>query len=94
MIDHRVSIYEDLHKVQNTCLEYKGLLMKLSETFTDFNICFLYLAGQAKISKEDLWPDLFDKLTLELQRTVLPVYLTLTTVKSLADECLSLDQSL
>ena len=94
MINHLASIYEDPYKVQNACFEYKGLLMKLSETFADFNTRFLHLAGQAKIPKEDLRPDLFDKLTLDLQRTVLPVYSTLTTVKSLADECLSLDQGL
>src|SRR5436190_14335556 len=94
MISHLTSIYEDPHKVQNTCLNYKSLFMKLSETFADFHTCFLHLAGQAKIPKDDLCPDLFDKLTLELQRTVLPVYSTLKTVKRLADECLSIDQTL
>ena len=52
------------------------------------------MAGQAKIPKDDLRPDLFDKLTLELQRTVLPSYPMLTTVKALADQCLFLDQGL
>ena len=94
MINYLSSIYEDLYKVQNACLKYKGLIMKPTETFADFYTCFLHLAGQAKIPKEDLRPDLFDKLTLELQRTVLLVYLLLTTVKALADECLSLDQGL
>jgi hypothetical protein len=69
-------------------------MMKSTETFADFHTRFLYLAGQARIPEEDLRLDLFDKLTLELQRTVLPVYSTLQTVKSLADECLSLDQGL
>ena len=68
--------------------------MKSTKTFADFYTCFLYLAGQAQIPEEDLRLDLFDKLTLELQRTVLLVYSTLTTVKSLADECLFLDQGL
>ena len=54
MINHLASIYKDPYKVQNACFEYKGLLMKLSETFADFNIRFLHLAGQAKIPKEDL----------------------------------------
>jgi len=65
--------------------------MKTSKTFADFHTRFLHLAGQAWILEEDLQLDLFDKLTLELQRTALPVYSTLRTVKSLADECLSLD---
>jgi len=94
MIKLLASIYEDPHKVQNARLDYRGLIMKSTETFADFHTRFLHLAGQARIPEEDLRPDLFDKLTLELQRTVLPVYSTLTTVKSLADECLSLDQGL
>lgn len=94
MVKYLSSIYEDPHKVQNARLEYRGLMMKTSETFADFHTRFLHLAGQARIPEEDLRPDLFDKLTLELQRTALPVYSTLRTVKSLADECLSLDQGL
>jgi hypothetical protein len=94
MIVSLASIYEDPHKVQNARLEYKSLNMRPSETFADFNTRFLHLAGQAKIPKDDLRPDLFDKLTLELQRTILPVYSTLKTAKSLADECLSIDQAL
>src|SRR5579862_1441765 len=94
MIDYLASIYEDPYRVQNARLEYKGLLMKPTETFADFYTRFLHLAGQAKIPKDDLRPDLFDKLTMELQRTVLPVYSTLTVLKELADECLSIDQGL
>src|SRR5436190_10541402 len=94
MISHLASIYEDPHRVQNACLKYKSLFMKPSETFADFHTCFLHLAGQAKIPKDNLCPDLFDKLTVELQRTVLPIYSALKTVKSLADECLSIDQAL
>jgi Zinc knuckle len=94
MIDYLASIYEDPHRVQNARLEYKGLMMKPTEAFVDFHTRFLHLAGKAKIPTDDLRPDLFDKLTLELQRTVLPVYSTLTTVRALADQCLSLDQGL
>ena len=94
MIDHLASILEDPHKVQNARLEYRSLLMKTTETFADFHTRFLHLAGQAKIPKDDLRPDLFDKLTLELQRTVLPVYSMLTTEKTLADQCLAFDQGL
>jgi len=65
--------------------------MKPTETFADFYTRFLHLAGQAQIPDEDLQPDLFDKLTLELQQTILLVYSTLKTVRTLADECLSLD---
>src|SRR5277367_4183894 len=94
MINHLASIYEDPHRIQNARLDYRSLMMKPTETFADFYTRFLHLAGQAQIPDEDLRPDLFDKLTLELQRTILPVYSTLKTVKTLADECLSLDQGL
>lgn len=69
-------------------------MLKPTETFADFYTCFLHLAGQAKIPNDDLRLDLFDKLTIELQRTVLSIYSTPTTVKNLLDECLSLDQGL
>jgi hypothetical protein len=94
MIDYLATIYEDPYKVQNARLEYKSLSMKSTETFSDFHTRFLHLAGQAKIPSDDLRPDLFDKLTLELQRTVLPVYTTLPTEKALADQCVALDNGL
>ena len=94
MLEYLSAIYEDPYKVQNARIEYKNLMMKPAEQFMDFHTRFLHLAGQAKIPQDDLRPDLFDKLTIELQRTVLPIYTTLTTEKILADQCLSLDQGL
>ena len=94
MIDYLASIYKDPYEVQNARFEYKGLMMKPTETFATFHTRFLYLAGQGKIPRDDLCPDLFDKLTLELQRMVLPSYPMLTTVKALVDQCLFLDQGL
>ena len=94
MIDFLATIYEDPYKVQNARLEYKSLSMKSTETFSDFHTRFLQLAGRAKIPSDDLRPDLFDKLTLELQKTVLPVYTTLPTEKALADQCVALDNGL
>jgi hypothetical protein len=94
MIDHLSSIYEDPFKVQNARLDYKGLNMKTIETFSAFQTRFLHLAGQARIPQEDLLPDLFDKLTLDLQRAVLPVFTTVKTLKELTDHCLAIDQGL
>jgi len=51
--------------------------MKLLKAFTDFQTRFLHLAGQAKIPADDLVPNLFDKLTVDLQQAVLPTYLNL-----------------
>ena len=68
--------------------------MKSTKTFLDFHTRFLQLARQAKIPSDDLQLDLFNKLTLELQRTVLLVYTTLSTEKALADQCVALDNGL
>ena len=94
MIDHLANIYEDPYRVQNAWLEYRSLMMKPSESFAKFHTRFLSLVGEAHIPTPDLQPDLFNKLTMELQWTLLPVYSTLTTAKMLADECLVLDQEL
>lgn len=94
MIDHLSSIYEDPFKVQNARLDYRSLTMKTTETFSASQTRFLHLAGQAQIPHEDLLPDLFDKLTLELQRAVLPVFTTVQTLKELMDHCLAIDQGL
>ena len=94
MVAHLASIYEDPYKVQNARHSYKSLMMKPSETFTDFRTRFLHLAGQARIPDEDLALDLFDKLTLELQRAVLPMYPDIQTAKELMQRCQALDQGL
>ena len=49
-------------------------MIKPSKTFTAFQTWFLHLAGKAYILTNNLVPNLFDKLTLDLQRTVLPMY--------------------
>ena len=94
MIDYLSSIYEDPFRVQNARLGYKSLNMKTTETFSAFQTRFLHLAGQAQIPQEDLLPDLFDKLTLDLQRAVLPAFTTAQTLKELTDHCLAIDQGL
>ena len=68
--------------------------MKLAKTFLDFYTQFLQLARQAKIPSDNLQLDLFNKLTLELQRTVLLVYTTLSTEKALTDQYVALNNRL
>lgn len=94
MIDHLASIYEDPYKVRNARYEYKNIRMRANEQFTDFQTRFLQLAGRAHIPTDDLLPDLFDKLTPELSRTVLSQYSTMTTLKQLTDHCRAIDQGL
>ena len=94
IIDYLASIYKDPYKVQNARHKYKGLMMKPIETFANFYTHFLHLARQAKILRDDLQLDLFNKLTLELQKIVLLVYSTLTIARTLANQCLLLNQGL
>jgi len=94
MIDHLSSIYEDPFKVQNAHLNYKSLNMKTIKTFSAFQTCFLHLASQAQTPQEDLMPDLFDKLTLDLQQAVLPVFTTVKMLKEFMDQCLAINQGL
>jgi hypothetical protein len=94
MIKHLTSIYKDPFKVQNARLDYKSLIMKVTETFSAFQTRFLHLSGQAQIPSDDLMPDLFDKLTLDLQQAALPFYTTAKTLQKLTNHCLALDQGL
>ena len=94
MFEHLSSIYEDPFKSANARLEYRSLMMKASETFAEFYTRFLHLSGQAQIPQEDLLPDLFDKLTIDLQRAALPVFTTIKTHQELSKQCLALDQGL
>jgi hypothetical protein len=94
MIDHLATIYVDPYKVQNARHDFRRLIMKTSQTFTEFYTRFLHLAGVARIPSEDWRPELYDKLTLDLQKAVLPTFNTLLTYKALADQCLLLDQGL
>ena len=66
MINHLSSIFKDPFKVQNAHLNYKALNMKTTKTFSTFYTHFLHLASQAQIPQKNLFPDLFDKLTLDL----------------------------
>ena len=68
--------------------------MKSTKTFLDFYTQFLHLARQAKIPSDNLQLDLFNKLTLELQRTVLLVYTTLPIEKALIDQYVALNNGL
>jgi hypothetical protein len=68
--------------------------MKATEKFTEFQTRFLQLAGQARISSDNLIPDLFDKLILELCCTIPPQYSTMTSLKQLTDQCQAVDQGL
>jgi hypothetical protein len=68
--------------------------MKANETFPDFYTRFLHLASEGRVPDEDLRPDLYDKITLELQRAIAPTKETLTTLPELQKALHRLDQNL
>jgi hypothetical protein len=94
MIISIASILEDPFRVKNARREYRKLMMQPTETFADFYTRFLHLAGEGQIPDEDLRPDLYDKLTLELQRAIAPTEGTLDELEDLQKALLRLDQNL
>jgi hypothetical protein len=94
MINHLSNIYLDPYKVENARQDYRRLNMKPAQTFTEFYTRFLQLAGDAEIPQEDWRPDLYEKLTLDIRRAVVPVYDTLADHQALADKCRRVDQDL
>ena len=94
MIQLLADIYEDPFRIQNARREYRQLMIKTTETFPNFYTRFLHLAGEGQIPEEDLWPDLYNKLTLELQRAIAPTEESLTTVQDLQKAIRRLDQNL
>jgi hypothetical protein len=94
MIDHLETHYSDRFKVQNARADYRGLNMKSTETFTVFYTRFSHLVGRAQIPTDDWMPDLFNKLTVRLQKQVLPRYDDFRTCQELADYCIRQDQGL
>ena len=69
-------------------------MMRSTKTFTDFYTQFLHLAREGQIPDEDLRPDLYDKLTLELQRAIALMEGTLNELKDLQKAVLRLNQNL
>src|SRR6266487_3882389 len=94
IIDHLSGIYKDPFRVQNARREYRRLTMTLYETFADFYTRFLHLAGEGRIPEEDLRPDLYKKLTIELQRAIAPTEATLITLQEFQRALRRLDQNL
>ena len=94
MIRHLASIYKDLFQVKNARRDYHKLMMWPTKTFMDFYTRFLHLASEGQIPHEDLHLDLYDKLTLELQRAIALIEGTLNTLKDLQKAVLHLDQNL
>jgi hypothetical protein len=94
MVTYLAEILENPFEAQDARIDFRKLMMKDDESFSDFYTRFLHLAGMGKIPTDDLQPDLYDKLTPSLQQSVLPFLDTLLTSKALAHKCLLVDKNL
>ncbi len=66
MINYLASIYINLNAIRDARHDYNSLVMKPSQSFTEFQTQFLYLAGQAQVPRESLRLDLYDRITTPL----------------------------
>jgi hypothetical protein len=88
ILSHLDSVFGDPHRVMNAKRKYHALRMQSMNQFQNFLSEFLYLAGEAGISSDDLKQDLFEKLTPKMKEMVMG-----TTgdpnlsFKSLQDQC-------
>ena len=82
------------NKVHDAKYNYNHLMMRTGQTFTEFQIQFLHLAGEAQIPMESLCLDLYDKLTTPLQEKLAVKLRTLDTFAELSASCLSWDTEL
>jgi hypothetical protein len=94
MILYLAEIFENPFKAQDACIEFRKLFIKESKSFSDFYTQFLHLSSIGKILTDDLQPDLYNKLTLALQQSVLPFLDTLLTNKALANKYILVDKNL
>jgi hypothetical protein len=77
--------------VRNARRDYCRLMMQSTKTFMDFYTRFLHLTSEGQIPHKDLRLDLYDKLTLELQRAIALMEGTLDELEDLQKALLRLD---
>jgi hypothetical protein len=82
----------NLNRVREAGIEYRQLMMSLLETFVDFKTRFLLLIKKAGIPQSSRRLDLYDKLTVELQTSLVPVLSILTTFSDLYSRAIKVDQ--
>jgi hypothetical protein len=67
------------NRVREANIEYRKLIISITDTFIDFKTQFLLLAEEAGIPQSSRRLDLYNKLTVDLQTSLIPVLSTLTT---------------
>jgi hypothetical protein len=94
MFDHLTAIYDNPHKVRDARNSYHKLYIQSAQTFQKFHTKFLQLAGKGKVAVENYRDDLYDKITPDLQKMVLPTLASFETHQALAVQCRLLDAEL
>jgi hypothetical protein len=94
MLDYLASIYVNPNAVRDARHDYNSLLMKPSQSFSEFQTQFLHLAGEAQVPRESLRLDLYDRVTTTLQKGIAPNLRLLPTYEELAADLASLDTEL
>jgi len=80
------------NRAREAGIEYGQLMMDPLDTFVDFKTQFLLLANEAGIPQSSRQLDLYDKLTVELQTSLVPVLSTLSTFSDLCTRAIEVDQ--
>lgn len=92
MIEVLETAFVNPNRVREAGMEYRQLTMNTTDTFIDFKTRFLLLAEEAGIPQSSRRLDLYDKLTVELQTSLVPVLSTLTTFSDLCTRAIEIDQ--
>ena len=92
MIEVLETAFVNPNRVREAGMEYRQLMMSPMDTFVDFKTRFLLLAEEAGIPQSSRRLDLYDKLTVELQTSLVPVLSTLITFGDLCNRALEIDQ--
>ena len=92
MIEVLETVFVNPNQVREAGQEYRQLMMSPMDTFVDFKTRYLLLAEKAGIPQSSRRLDLYDKLTVELQTSLVPVLTTLTTFSDLCARAIAVDQ--
>ena len=66
MLNHLAMIYIDPYKVQNARYEFRRLVIKPLQLFSEFHTKFMHLASVAKIPTDKWKYELYNKIIINL----------------------------
>jgi len=95
MFCHLKSIFQDLNQLNNAKFQFCQLKMNTTDSYYDFLIKFLHLAGEAQISESKYKKELFHQLTQKLQEMTITYWIENTvSFKAYLTYCLQITSSL